>query len=994
MSHSNRLRLLLMLSAGLTSLTATAAPVSDASSPSETRISADFCQLWEQDGERVLLLRGQCRIEQRGSQLTGQQMVVWHSLSSGADSFDAYAEGDVRLEQTGQTRSGATMLVRLTGTSRISYDFRREHARSASTDPVFTRAVHRRDSDVEFPRNHVRQTSARKGPVIPDPPGRTSATGPVRRLRFFQRSGTPNQFETRVVPGTTPPEQIWILTGGVTLLVDNIVVNAGGSRHEVGLIDLSADRILMWTDPVDTENYQSFGETLQSPGSPLQIYLEGNIVVRQGHNLLRATHAFIDVRSDRAVLLNAELRAWIPQMEGYLRVRAERLRRLAHDRFHAQNAWTSASPFGRPGYRLQASDILLEQRYTRPRVGAVRSIDPVTGLQALEATLWITSTNNRLFINEVPTVFIPRLSFPADDPGIPLRRASTGHDRIFGAQVRTAWDMETITGITLPVGADWSLLADYFSARGPSFGTEFEYNQGISGQPGSVSGEATIRYLNDEGLDSLGRDRRSLVPATDDRYEAGWSHRQQLPLGTIVFGEIGFISDRNYLEQFDEIRFDEGKDVETLVGLKQDIEHWSWSVLGRPQVNEFETTTQWLPRADLYGLSHPLFGGALTWSSHSSAAYASLEPGAPPVGETFTPLPWVANVDGGVVMTRHELDAPLQFGPLQVVPFVMGEAAWWGSNAAGNDIHRTVLNAGVRSSIMVSRIFPGVQSRIFNLNGLAHKIVLSGEYSWMEVSENLGNILQYNEFDENSQERFRTRLVTNTFGPGPLPAIYNPRFYAVRTGAGQSVVAPYHELVADQQVLRLNLRQRLQTRVGPPGRTRIRDWMIIETGASWFPRENRDNFGEDFGLINGRWQWNVGERTSLRAGTMWDLFNNAQNLWNVGVVSQRSNRGSLYVGFRQVHAGVLDSRILTATYSYAMSPKWISTFGTAFDLAENKNRGQSLTITRVGLDWIFHLGMNYDQSKNNAGLMFSLEPRFGYVPGSPTQLSSLLGVRR
>jgi hypothetical protein len=75
-----------------------------------------------------------------------------------------------------------------------------------------------------------------------------------------------------------------------------------------------------------------------------------------------------------------------------------------------------------------------------------------------------------------------------------------------------------------------------------------------------------------------------------------------------------------------------------------------------------------------------------------------------------------------------------------------------------------------------------------------------------------------------------------------------------------------------------------------------------------------------------------------------------------------------------------------------MSPKWVSTAGTAYDLAEGMDRGQSLTITRIGKDFLVHIGANYDRSKDNAGIAVAIEPRFGVFDASSTQLSSLLGV--
>src|SRR5690606_38047281 len=124
-----------------------------------------------------------------------------------------------------------------------------------------------------------------------------------------------------------------------------------------------------------------------------------------------------------------------------------------------------------------------------------------------------------------------------------------------------------------------------------------------------------------------------------------------------------------------------------------------------------------------------------------------------------------------------------------------------------------------------------------------------------------------------------------------LPPIYDPRFYAVRSGAGRSITDPYHELVDDQQVVRLAVRQRLQTKVGPPERLRIKDWMTLDLEGSFFPDETRDNFGEDIGLLSSRYRWNVGERTSFLANADYDIFDGGQELWNLGVLSQRSTRG-------------------------------------------------------------------------------------------------------
>src|SRR5205814_431741 len=102
---------------------------------------------------------------------------------------------------------------------------------------------------------------------------------------------------------------------------------------------------------------------------------------------------------------------------------------------------------------------------------------------------------------------------------------------------------------------------------------------------------------------------------------------------------------------------------------------------------------------------------------------------------------------------------------------------------------------------------------------------------------------------------------------------------------GNTVTAPYGELVANQQVVRMNWHQRLQTKVGPADMPRVKDWMTLDLGASIFPDANRDNFGQTFGLVNSRYAWHVGDRTSILASSMYDFFTDAQQLWSIGVLS-------------------------------------------------------------------------------------------------------------
>ena len=986
----------LLLRAELSAENAPAEVVSD----DPIAISADYATEGRtEDGQRVLILRGHCRLQQAGTLMTARQMVIWQTSQAGAEKLALYLEEDVRVEQVGQSDQQPNAFVQLsTRVGGVVSQFRfSSPSNKIDEDALYQRGIKRR-------RDAQRSTLTQTQFVVPSQePLQPSLRAPaardgMRHIRVSPRTSTNFQFDTAKSTNTEPPEQITILTGGVNLVIEG--------DEKLDIIDLSADRVVIWTDA--SESGQFNFETLQSKDAKYQVYLEGNIVARQGVSVMRADRAYYDARESRGMLLNAELSFKPPELNGQrVRVHAERLRQNSRNEFHASNAWTSSSQFGRPGFRIQSSDIFVEPYFAEPldlpRLGGEfdsQRFDPVTGAPIYREVPYITALNNTLlvdtpFASDVPLGYVPFIAGPADGPNIPIKRAEFNADRVFGLQFRTSWDLFALLGAEKPASTTLNLDANYFSERGPSIGFSGDYVvNDLFGWPGTSLGQGLANYIYDTGKDNMGLDRRSLDVPENNRGRLTWRHRQELPDGFLLRGEFGYLSDRNFLEQYYESEFDTGKDIETLVGLQQQLDNWQWSLLARPQLFEFENNTEWLPRGDFTFLGEPLLGGWLSWSSHSMAGYAQLNQADPPniAGDLFSPLPYYSDLSGGLAMTRHELSAPLDFGPFNLVPYVWGEAAGWSNSTSGDRISRLVGSVGVRGSIQFAKYMPEVQSRMLGLNGLAHKMVFDVDWSLTESNRALSTIPQWNEFDDNSQERFRQRLLINTFG-GVLPPQFDPRAFAVRSGAGGSVTSPWHELVDDLHVIRLGWRHRLQTKAGPVDRLRTKDWMTLDLEMSLFPNTTRDNFGESAGLLGGRYAWHVGERTSLLANAYYDVFSGGMQLWNFGVLSQRSTRGSLYAGVRQVKGFGFESQIVTASASYAMSDKWIGTAGTAYDLSEGRNRGQSFTLTRVGADFLFHFGANFDASKNNAGLAISVEPRFGAFNSQSAQLSNLLGIR-
>jgi len=289
----------------------------------------------------------------------------------------------------------------------------------------------------------------------------------------------------------------------------------------------------------------------------------------------------------------------------------------------------------------------------------------------------------------------------------------------------------------------------------------------------------------------------------------------------------------------------------------------------------------------------------------------------------------------------------------------------------------------------LSRVWRNVRSRPLGVNGLAHKVRFELDYRATGTTTPFGDFAQYHALDDDPQQQFRARIPRSVLGlpPGvPVPIEIDPRFYAVRTGAGLDVTSAVPELVADQQVARMAVRQRLQTKVGAPGFERIKDWMTFDASAALFPNADRDNFGETFGLVSLDYAWNVGDRTRILAGATLDFFENAPQQWNLGFLTQRSRRGSLYAGLRHVEALGIDSTQLIGSYSYRLGPKWASTANAFMDVDDSRNSGESLTLTRIGADFNVSVGVRYNNARGDAGVIFQIEPRF-----ASNALGGLLG---
>ncbi|MCA9168315.1 MAG: hypothetical protein KDB23_11625 [Planctomycetales bacterium] len=823
--------------------------------------------------------------------------------------------------------------------------------------------------------------------MLGDTDGTMTSSG--QRVRLFSRSSV--RWQARSFTSADGREYIAVSDSGLNIVIDNV--------GEFETVDISTDRLVIWTDA----NSLPGSDGARRAEKNYEFYMEGNIVFRQADRVIYAERMYYNVGDRYGVILDGELLTPIPGYEGLVRLKAEVLRQVNSNRIEGYQGAITTSRLGVPRYWLQSGNFVYEQ-FPNPALGG-SSVDPITGQPTSNMTKRVTSRDNRVYLAEWPIFYWPFMSANLDRPSFYLESFQINNDSVFGTQILTEWNLFQLFGIqNAPAGTQWTASLDYLSKRGGALGTNFEYDRNsFFGMPGRTRGFLHAWGIHDTGLDNLGLGRRTLAPETDFRGRIYGRHRNQMAGGYQLTGELGIISDYNFLEQYYEEDWDQEKDETTGVELKRRVENRSWSVTGDVRVNDFFTQTNWLPRADHFWIAQPLLGDWFNWTEHSSVGYGQLQvadaPQDPAQAALFDPLAWEANVQGVRATTRHRLDLPMQWGGAKVVPYASGEAAYWGQDLQGNDLDRLVGQLGLRSSIPIVRVDPTVRNTLFNLNGLAHKVVFESEFLWADASANMTDLPLYDPLDDDAVEFFRRRFFFTNFGGvagGNTPAAFDERFYALRGGMQRWVTAPSAEIADDLVMGRVAARQRWQTKRGMPGRQRVVDWISLDLEGFFYPNADRDNFGQDFGLVNYDFRWHVGDRFTVISDGMADFFTDGLRTISVGGIVSRPGLGRYVAGIRSIE-GPISSSILYGSTSYRLSEKWIINYGSTYDFGSTGNIGQRGQIVRVGESFLVGLGFNYDSSRDNFGVRFSIEPRFmsgrlsrvGGLPIAPVGFSGL-----
>ncbi len=976
--------------------------------------------VWTEGNYQVILLRGPVTVKQGLLRWSMDRAAAWVELGEASREKPVrvmlYGENVVQTDDLGRRRREDRTFLELLTAEEVRLKDRRRITAPAADDPLYLAAVRERQSllrqrmeaastvseNVALPAPgkmrvvEVIPTQLERPEPVPDSelPGPTPfSTDRPRRILITPRFSTGYRTEFRQIDG----EQAAIVTGGVTITIEDIL--------GIGLVDISTDRAVIWTRGLDGQRLLQGIDRGEPTREQVEIYLEGHVEIRQATlkgpdagitRMLKADEVFYDVQRNVALLVNAEIAVRVPKLPETIHVRAKEIRQMAEGRFEADHALLYASRLpSDPDLTVKAERATVEERKVPARGWFGRPlVDPITGQPAMLTQLWATADDVTLRAFDVPFFYVPHLEGDLRDPLGPLEQVRFRTDRVFGVGLMLDWDIFQLVGASAPPNTKWTLETDYFSRRGPALGSQFlTKGVGLFGIPGAYSTEIRGYGLYDNAeTDILGGPRTfDILDPWRGRFLA--RHRQELGEDFTVLAQVSYLSDRNFLEQYYKREFDNDPNQETYLWVQQQVDDWAWTINVQPHIRPWVTETAWLPRLNGYLIGHSFFD-RLTYFVHASAGWANFHPTSDinpiffnqPVPDEFarfrllppsTDYPLNPRIDLARLDLWQELDLPLQLGPFSVVPYGVFDVSYWSETLAeDNGTARLYGGGGVRAGIPFTAVYPDIASALFNVNGIAHKILFHADYGYFVSDVAFRELVPLDRLDDDATDQARRdlralRLLTAPDGsPQRLLAsspIFDPQLYALRRGLIWNV-----ENLDDLHSLRFGVQQRWQTKRGFPGREHILDWMTLNVEATWFPEADRDNFGHPFAFLRYDYVWNIGDRTAITSTGWVDPFEDGARYFNLGVFLDRPERVQFYFGFVGIEpvgtaAVVLSSR-------YAFNDKWFGAFTTTYDFGDNQNLGNALVLTRVGSDIQVSFGFTYQPLQKNFGVIFEIIP--------------------
>lgn len=647
-------------------------------------------------------------------------------------------------------------------------------------------------------------------------------------------------------------------------------------------------------------------------------YLEGDVILRQGANVIRAERLYYGFLEDRALILDAVIRTSVARRNLPLYIRAAEIRQLSRRHFTASNAILTTSEFHTPHYHVGAGKVELLDRTPSTVKGQLRA----GTFSIRHATLNVLGH---------PIAYWPFIRGDIDTSETSIESIRTGFSDDFGAELETKWHFFNVLDLETPRGFDATLTLDFFSERGPAAGVEAKYTRD------TYFGVLRSYLMTDSDEDFLGRDRE-VQSRRDVRGRFLLRHRQYLEDGWQMSLEMSYISDRGFLEEFFESEFDNDKEQETLLYLKRQRENFAFTGLFQARLLDFTTQVERLPDFGLFVVGEPIWPNA-TWYSEYRAGVVRFRPG----DQTFRELLRDGRMQGsGAVVradSRQEFTAPFDLGPWRIVPFSSIRGTVWDDSRAHGGVGRVFATYGVSGSMYLSKVFPEARSALFDIDGLRH-LIKPTFVVWMSHT------------NRDPSELF----------------VFDPAVEAIEEidGAALGVRQRWQtKRGADDNRRTVDLLT-WDAEIGVFNDT---DPGAITNG---FVSLTRPELSIARNYVSSSLIWRVNDRTAFLSELNYDLNDGEVDIFNVSLAVERPPRLSYLVGYRLIEES--KSELLGVDFNYRLNEKHTLALREQFDLHEGRTLDFTVALIRRFPRWFGAISFALDEAEDDFGVSLSIWP--------------------
>lgn len=919
-------------------------------------LTAKAAWAWDEAGVRRAVLEGDVKVGLAGSSFVADRAVVWAEPRAGSPGERQVAIYFVNLREArttgdagGAIQSTAERLLVVARVRGDGWSLRAETTMGRRPD----------GADEANPVSLLTEGEARLARYLTENSGQTASDRPTPGGELLPGIGGEDEADSvinlfagnsQVVTGPEEGRSSVVLSEGAT-----VQLQSWDDRGRVlPTLQLTAERAVVFLTGGAEAGFDRYRqENVEG------IYLEGDVNATNGQHTLRGARVYLDVKSQRAIVLDAVFWIYDAKRGMPLYLRADTIRQEARNQWSAKNATVANVAFADPHFAIGATSVTLTRREPAAGEGAAAGTagETVTEIDAR----WVSFD-----AGGIPLAFAPRIK--GEVKPSPLKRITYenyANDNV----VRTTWDMYTLFGVDAAAGNEFEMRVDGYFERGIGVGPE------INWQNDAMDGALTGYFIHDNGTDHLtsgddierdGENRGWILGENIWRISDKWT----------LFSEGSYISDEAFVDSFFEREAETRREFTNSLYARRMTDNDMLTAEVRGTFNDFVPNeyllqslgyqTEKLPELGYLLQSESLFGGVVSYTGEAKYSRLNLNFSEPKLRELGFNTPRRSRAGFGLLPnqsladvleaegftedavnrfdTRHEFEVPLTAGPVNVVPFAVGRFTAYDTDfqefdPQNDDPYRFWGASGVRIGTAMQRVNDGIKSEFFDLNRIRH-IFEPSVTAWHSGT---------------------------SVDQGSLP-IYDDDV----------------ESLANSTTVRVGGRNTWQTQRGGEGHWRSVDWLTVNTDYVWSSgeadiespfgrfieaRPEHSNMGRFF---TSDAVMNVTDAMALTGSFLFDTEEGKTVRSTGGIILDHGEGFTTYYGIRQLDP--VGALLMDFGARYELTRKHaISVYG-VWDPGIDKFQNVGASITRRFPQWTVSANIDVDEIADDFGVSVTLRP--------------------